>query len=113
MPAQSTKSDLAHALNRPIDATAIFRQRFMRRTGDRLNVEAVIDVESLGLMPHRDFWTGKLEVVARFTTADGVGAGAAFAQTVNLNLHQATYEKRCAAASRATTNGRFRPAQLS
>jgi hypothetical protein len=81
------------ALNRPIDATGISVDASVGRARDHLNLEATLDVESLGLVPDHDLWTGRLEAVARFTTAGGIGAGAAFAQTVNLNLHRATYEK--------------------
>jgi VWFA-related protein len=86
-------ADLLQALNRPIDATAIPIKASITRVQGRLNVEAMLDAGSLGLALNHDLWTGRIEVVARFTTADGVGTGDTFAQTVNLNLQQATYDK--------------------
>jgi VWFA-related protein len=90
-------ADLAQALNRPVDATGIpIRARVtrdVRRDQDRLNLQATLDVESLDLLLNQNLWTGKIEVVARFTTINGSLAGEGFAQTMTLNLRQATYDK--------------------
>ncbi len=85
------KADLTLALNRPIDATAIPVKASVTRNQDRLNVRAILDVGSLDLTPNQNIWTGKIEVVARFTAADGSLAGEGFSQT--MNLRQATYDK--------------------
>jgi VWFA-related protein len=91
------KADLVQALNRPIDATAIPIQASVTRAQDRLNLEAMLDAASLDLMlgqsaQERSLWTGKIEIVARFTAADGSAAGEALSQTLNLNLRQTTYD---------------------
>jgi VWFA-related protein len=91
-PAPVTTADLVHALNRPIDATAIPVRASVTRTQDRLNLEAVFGVEGLDLVQVQNLWTGKIEVVARFTTADGVVASDAFAQTLILNLNQTSWD---------------------
>ncbi len=93
----ATKADLAKALGRPVNATAIPIKASVTRTQDRLNVQATLDVEGLDLAPNRNRqnenrWTGKIEVVARFTTADGIVAGDVFSQTMTLNLRQTTYD---------------------
>jgi VWFA-related protein len=85
-------ADLLRALNRPIDATAIPVRASVKRARDRLNLEAMLDVGSLDLMPAQNLWTGRIEIVARFTTADGIVAGDPFAQTLTLNFNQTTYE---------------------
>jgi VWFA-related protein len=91
------KADLALVLNRPFDATALpvkaWVTRDVTRVQDRLNVQALLDVGSLDLLPNGGLWTGKIEVVARFTAADGSLAGEGFSQTMVLNLRQSTYEK--------------------
>ncbi len=89
----SSKADLALALNRPIEATALPIQASITRTQDRLNLDALLDVASLDLMPDRNLWKGRIEVVARFTAADGSLAGEGSAQTMTLNLRQTTYDK--------------------
>jgi hypothetical protein len=88
----TTKTDLLQALNRPIDATAIPVTVSVTRTRDRLNLEAMLDAGSLDLMPEQDRWTGKIEVVGRFTNADGIVASDPFAQTLTLNFNQGTYD---------------------
>ena len=62
------------------------------RAQDRLNVQALLDAASLDLTPDRGLWRGTIEIVARFTTADGIVAGDVFSQTMTLNLRQATYD---------------------
>ena len=78
--------------NRPVDATAIPIKASVTREEDRLNLEAMLGAESLDLTPDQGLWTGKIEVVARFTTADGIFASDAFAQTLTLNLSQTTHD---------------------
>jgi VWFA-related protein len=92
IPAAVTTADLLQALNGPIDATAIPVRASVTRMQDRLNLEAVLGVESLDLVPVQNLWTGKIEVVARFTTADGIVASDAFAQTLTLNLTQTSWD---------------------
>ncbi len=91
LPAPATTADLVQALNRPIDATAIPVRASVTRMQDRLNLEAMLDAGSLDLAQVQNLWTGKIEVVARFTTADGIVASDAFAQTLTLNFNQSTY----------------------
>jgi VWFA-related protein len=88
----ATRADLAKALNGPIDAAAIPIKASVTRAQDRLNVQALLDVENLDLRPEQGLWTGKIEVVARFTTADGIVAGDVFSGTITLGLRQTTYE---------------------
>jgi hypothetical protein len=88
----ATKTDLLRALNRPIDATAIPIKASVTRAHDRLNLEAMLDAASLDLAPEQSLWTGKIEVVGRFTTAGGTVAGDPFAQTLTLNFNQSTYD---------------------
>ena len=83
---------MLQALNRPIDATAIPVQTSVTRERDRLKLDAVLRVESLDLELQRNVWTGKIEVVARFTTADGIAASGAIAQTVTFNLTPTSYD---------------------
>jgi VWFA-related protein len=85
-------ADLVRALSRPIDATAIPLHASVTRAQDRLNLQATLDMASLELVPDGGIWTGNLEVVGRFTTADGIIAGDVFSKTVILNLSQASYE---------------------
>ena len=99
-PPQPTPADpvagLVQALNRPIDATAIAIHASATRAQDRLSLDATLDVESLDLILNQggqqNLWTGSLEVVARFTAAEGIVAGDVFSKTVTLNLSQASYD---------------------
>jgi VWFA-related protein len=84
----STIADLVQALNQPIDVTAIPIKATATRLQDRLNLKAVVDVDSLELTPSQDRWKGRVEIVARFTAADGSPVGAVASQTLNLNLRQ-------------------------
>ncbi len=90
-------AEFVEALNRPIDATAIPIKASVTRMRDRLNVEARLDLESLDLAHAGDLWKGRIQVVARFTTAEGAFASDAFAQTVTFNLPEASWN----AATRA------------
>ena len=91
-------ADLVRALNRPVDATAIPIRASVTRTQEGLSVEARLDIENLDLVqaqkltPGQLLWTGKIEVVARFATADGIVASDVLHQTLTLNLRQGTYE---------------------
>jgi VWFA-related protein len=88
----SARVDLMKTLDRPMDATAIPIKAHVTRVQDRLNLEATLDAASLDLVRDQDLWTGKIEVVARFITADGVFASDAFSQTLILNLNQDSYD---------------------
>ena len=90
-------ADLLQALSRPMDATAIPVKAAVTRVRDRLTLEATLDAESLDLTlsesaQEQNLWTGSIEVVARFTTADGIIAGEVFSKTMTLNLSQASYD---------------------
>ena len=89
----TAKVDLVKAMNNPANATAIPVKASVKRSQDRLTLEALLDTESLDLVPEQSLWKGSIEVVARFTTADGRVAGAVLSQTMNLNLRQATFEE--------------------
>jgi VWFA-related protein len=91
-PSADPVADLVQALNRPVDSSAISVRALVTPTQNRLNVQATLDVENLDLTAEQDLWKGKIEVVARFITADGVVAANVFHQTVTLNLRQGTYE---------------------
>jgi VWFA-related protein len=93
LPASLTAADLRQALNRPIDATAIPIRASVTRTHDSLNLEVMLGVESLDVAPEQNIWKGRIEVAARFTTADGIVASDPFAQTLTLNLNEATWDE--------------------
>jgi VWFA-related protein len=84
--------DLARALNRPIDATAIPVDASVTKQSGRVRIEAKIGVETLDLVADQGLRTGRIEVVGRFTTADGVIAADPVAQTLILNLPQAAWD---------------------
>jgi hypothetical protein len=50
-------ADLVQALNRPVDATAIPIEASVTRANDRLNLEAMLDVDSLILAQDNNLWT--------------------------------------------------------
>jgi hypothetical protein len=89
----NSKADLALALSRPFDANAVPVKVSVTRDQDRLNLQVVLDMGSLDLTSNGSLWTGKIEVVARFTAADGSLAGEGLSQTMILNLRQATFDK--------------------
>jgi len=91
-PSTDPVADLVQALNRPVDSSAIPARASVTMTQDRLNVQATLDVENLDLVRERDLWTGRVDVLARFTTADGIVAVGVFHQTLTLNLRQGTYD---------------------
>jgi len=90
--AQADSADLALALSQPTDLTAIPVRASVTREQDRLNLKAVLDAAALELRAEGNLWKGKIEIVARFTAADGTTAGAVVSQTLTLNLHQPTYD---------------------
>jgi VWFA-related protein len=92
LPVTVTPGDLGHAMNRPIDATAIPVKATVTRVRDRLSLDATVSVESLGLIPDQDRRTGKIEFAARFTTADAVIASEPVTRTVTFNLSQEKYD---------------------
>jgi len=85
-------ADLVTAMNRPMDATAIPLTANATRAGEDLDLALSIDVSGLDLNPDQGLWKGNVEVVARFTAADGTPAGEAVAESLKLNLRPATYE---------------------
>jgi VWFA-related protein len=88
----SPVDDLVQALNRPVDATEVPVSARATRNGDRVDLSVFLDVSSLDLELSGGLWRGKVELVARFVTADGLPAGAACAQTLAFNLRPETYE---------------------
>ena len=91
-PRRPVSADLVQALNRPVDSSAIPARASVTLSGDSLKLEARLDVENLNLTPEEKIWKGRIEVVARFVTADGIMASDVFHQTVTMNLRQATYD---------------------
>jgi VWFA-related protein len=97
-PSADPVADLVQALNRPVDSSAISVRASVTPTQNGLNLEARLDVENLDLIqeenlaPRQLLWKGRVEVVARFVTADGIVASDVFHQTVTLNLRLATYD---------------------
>jgi hypothetical protein len=84
--------ELVQALNRPVDATVIPVTARATRKGDRVELSVSLDVSSLDLELSEGLWKGKVEMVSRFVTADGLPAGTPSAQTLTFNLRPATYE---------------------
>jgi hypothetical protein len=84
--------DLIDALNRPVDATAIAITASVARAGNTVKLTEAIDLAGLDLDLNQGTWKGKVEVVARFTTADGTQAGEVVSDTMTLNLRPSTYE---------------------
>jgi hypothetical protein len=100
-PAPSKPADLVQAMYSAVDALAIPIRASAKRVQDhtkanqeRLSFDTALDVASLDLAPIQNRWSGRLDVVAEFLTADGKVAGPrpALAQTVKLNLTQRTYD---------------------
>jgi hypothetical protein len=85
-------ADLVRALNRPIDATAIPIEASVTKEFGRLRIDAKLGVESLDLTADQGLRTGRIEVVARFTTADALIAAEPIAQTLVLNLPPAAWD---------------------
>ena len=79
-------------MNRPIDATGIPITATLTRKNDSLNLKAVVDAASLDLAQSQDRWRGQMEIVARFTGADGKPVGELLIQKMNLHLRQAQYD---------------------
>jgi VWFA-related protein len=59
-----TIADLIQALKQPVDATAIPIKATATRVQDSLNLQAVVDVDSLELAASQGRWNGKVEIVA-------------------------------------------------
>jgi len=83
---------MVKALMEPFDALSIPITARVTPENGSMNVDASLDVRTFDLQQKQGRWSGKLEVVARFTTADGKTAGAPVSQTVVFNLKPATYE---------------------
>jgi VWFA-related protein len=86
------QTDLVNAMNRPIDANAIPISASLTRSPESLNLKAVLDVTSLELTQSADRWRGRMEIVARFTAADGKPVGEIFTQTMDLHLSQTQHD---------------------
>lgn len=86
------QTDLVRAMNRPIDATAIPIGASLTLSHEGLNLKAVLDVTSLDLTQKADRWRGRMEIVVRFTAADGKPVGEIFTQTMDLHLSQTQYD---------------------
>ena len=86
------RAELARALNRPIDATAIPIEVSATRDRGRLDLAAALDVKALDLEVESGVWEGTVEFVARFVTADGIIASAVIAKTLRVNLRQPSYD---------------------
>jgi VWFA-related protein len=91
-PVSATPADLLHALNGPVDSAAIPFRVKAARTQDRLTLDALFDAKDLDLVQNQNLRTGRVEIVARFVTADGVIAGNPFHQTLALNLLPNTWD---------------------
>jgi VWFA-related protein len=89
---QADYADLARALSQSTDLTAIPVRASATRAQDRLSLKAVLDAAALELRPEGNLWKGKIEIVARFTAADGSPVGDLVSQTLTLNLRQPTYD---------------------
>lgn len=87
-----SRDELAKALNRPMDATAIPIEASATRDRERLDLAAALDVRALDLEMVSGVWKGTVEFVARFVTADGVIASEVIVKTLTLNLKQASYD---------------------
>jgi VWFA-related protein len=57
--AADRRPDLAQALNGPLDATGIPVRALAQRVLNRLNLHAVLDTASLGLVENGGYWTGQ------------------------------------------------------
>ena len=79
-------------LGDPFDAIAVPVSARVKADNGMMDVAAVLEVASLGLEQLQGRWRGNLEVVARFTAADGKTAGETSSRTVVMNLKPATYE---------------------
>jgi hypothetical protein len=89
--AQNHENTTAQALTSPLDFTAIPITVKADRAGDTLTMQMSLDVGSLDLVSENDRWTGKLEMAARFATADGKQAGFIISQIAEYNMLPQTY----------------------
>jgi hypothetical protein len=88
---QPSVQDLVHAMNRPVDATAIAITASATSKQDHLDLSATFDVSSLDLQLEQGHWKGTAELVARFMTAEGTQAGDVVSRTITFNLLPETY----------------------
>jgi VWFA-related protein len=91
-PSKGKAAALVKVLGDPLDAIAVPVSARVKADNGMIDVAAVLEVASLDLQQLQGRWRGNLEVVARFTTADGKTAGETSSRTVVLNLKPATYE---------------------
>jgi VWFA-related protein len=87
----SRAADLAHAMNRPVDATAIPISVSAVVGRGRLDLKVSLDIASLGLELSDGLWKGKVELAAGFVAADGAQAGEVLSKTISFHLRPVTY----------------------
>jgi VWFA-related protein len=87
----SPAADLANAMNRPMDATAIPISASATLGRGRLDLKVSLDVSSLGLDLSGGLWKGRIELAAGFVAADGAQAGEVLSKTVTFHLRPVTY----------------------
>lgn len=84
--------DVVLAMNRPIDSTAVGITASVTYAGpNRLNVAITSDISNLNLEFSQGQWTGSVEFVSRFVTADDKQAGVTTARTITFHLKPPTY----------------------
>jgi VWFA-related protein len=91
-PYKGKAASLVKALGDPFDAVAIPITAQVKVDNGMMDVTAVLDLVSFGLQQEKGRWKGNVEVVARFTAADGKTVGETTSRTVVMNLKPATYE---------------------
>ena len=84
-------ADLAKAMNRPVDATAIPISASAARGRVGLDLKISLDVSSLDLDLSDGLWKGKIQFAARFVAADGAQVGDGSSKTVTFHLRPVTY----------------------
>jgi len=87
----SPAADLANAMNRPMDATAIPISASATLGRGRLDLKVSLDISSLGLDLSGGLWKGRIELAAGFVAADGAQAGEVLSKTVTFHLRPVTY----------------------
>lgn len=90
-PDKGKAAALVMALGNPFDAVSIPVTAQVKEDHGMMDVVAALDVASFGLEQKQGRWKGNLEVVARFTAADGKTVGETSSHTLVLNLKPATY----------------------
>ena len=89
---QNREAEVAPALLSPVDSTAISITIKADRKRDALMLRISLDARALDFVRENDRWHGKLEMGARFATADGKQIGSAISQTAECNMRPQTYD---------------------